>query len=100
MYDTCGVQLSDKATYNTENGPLVVECTYYDGNFWWANAEYIKRLDPKFLYRSDTPWLRGKSELWIGSGEPRAANLFTLEGENPYFIDYTPANYNYAFKQI
>jgi hypothetical protein len=99
-FDTCGVQIEHKATYNTLDDPIEIDATYYNGNFWWAKASYIKQLDPKFLYTSDTPWLRGKSELWIGSGNPNAANLFTLEGENPYFIDYSPSRYMHAFKQI
>jgi hypothetical protein len=37
--------------------------TFFAGNFWWANASYINKLDDKYLesdYRLDR-------ELWIGS---------------------------------
>ncbi len=50
-----------------ENGiitPNTDNVGHYPGNFWWANASYINRLDDKYLesnYRLDR-------EFWIGSG--------------------------------
>lgn len=85
-YDTVGVQLRDKATYWPDGKKIVIDANYYDGNFWWVNASYIKTLDTKYLYTNDTPWLRGKSELWIGSGSsPKMQNLFTIPGNSPYY---------------
>jgi glycosyltransferase involved in cell wall biosynthesis len=85
-HDTCGVLLKTSATYLSERpDEIEMPALYYDGNFWWANAKYINTLDPQFLYTHDTPWLRGKSELWIGSGNPKAACLHNLEYINPYY---------------
>lgn len=85
-HDTCGILLKTSATYRSERpDEIEMPATYYDGNFWWANASYINTLNPQFLYTNDTPWLRGKSELWIGSGNPKAACLHNLEYINPYY---------------
>ena len=49
----------------------------YDGNFWWANSHFIKKLaDP-----NDMPTDRQMDERWIGSlNLPyKAANLHTTE---------------------
>lgn len=88
-HDTCGVQLTPEAGYD----PLGEEydaqprysTPYYDGNFWWANASYINKLDPQYLYTDDMPFLRGKGELWIGTAQPNAACLYKFDFEgNPY----------------
>jgi len=41
------------------------------GNYWWANASYLQRLDPSFLNDHD----RMSQEFWIGSAEGRVANM-------------------------
>ena len=88
-YDTCGTLLRNRAVYGSGENYAEVNTTYYDGNFWWANANYIKKLDPKFLYRHDgIPWLRGKSELWIGSQNPSAYCIHNIEYDNPYDCDF------------
>jgi hypothetical protein len=86
-YDTCGVLLRDSAAYNIDSdNPFIIPATFYDGNFWWANTSYIATLDPTYMYVDDMPWLRGKSELWIGTGNPRAACLHSIECHNPYDV--------------
>lgn len=91
-HDTCGVQLRDKAAYNTLTPEEYVEydVQFYDGNFWWANASYIRTLDRQYLYTSDGPWLRGKSETWIGSGKPNACSLFNFDYDNGYLSGLYP----------
>jgi len=50
------------------NGEIVTNVNnvgHYPGNFWWANASYINKLDDKYLetgYRLDR-------EFWIGTGK-------------------------------
>lgn len=84
-HDTCGALLKDVAHYAAGTPEeKIVESPYYDGNFWWATARYIKGLDTNFLYTADIPWLRGKSELWIGSGNPNAACIHNIDYINPY----------------
>ena len=82
-HDTCSVLLRNMAAYGGEN-PVILPATYYDGNFWWANTSYIATLDPMYMYVDDIPWLRGKSELWIGTGNPRAISLHDIDYINPY----------------
>lgn len=92
-YDTCGVLLRDKAFYNTGKPDYICkDAVYYDGNFWWATTDYIAKLNPDYLYTDDTPWLRGKSELWIGTGDPKTFTMKNLDYINPYFCDYGDAN--------
>jgi len=48
-----------EVTHNTKN------IGHFSGNFWWANASYINKLDNEYLesdYRLDR-------EFWIGTGE-------------------------------
>lgn len=55
---------------------------HYAGNFWWANASYISRLDPSFLYVKNE-WPRWQGEFWIGTGSPRYYNFYS-SGKNKY----------------
>ena len=56
---------------------------HFSGNFWWARADYVRRLpDIRGLRRrppqitSDPVWnLRLQCEFWIGMGAGRSANL-------------------------
>lgn len=49
--------------------------SYFLGNFWWANASYINRLDINYLNGDD----RYGKELWIGS----------CENKNPKCLQYS-----------
>lgn len=93
-HDTCGVLYKDKAYYNPGTPDYtILDANYYDGNFWWATSDYIATLDPNYLYTSDTPWLRGKSELWIGTQKPNAHVMYNIEYINPYHdCDFGDAN--------
>lgn len=90
LCDTCGILLRDKAGYNTGTEDYVeYYINFYDGNFWWATGEYISKLDPQFLYTDDMPWLRGKSELWIGTGEnARMYNMKHMDYQNVYHANF------------
>jgi len=93
-HDTCGVLYRDKAYYKP-NTPeyTVLDANYYDGNFWWATSDYIATLDPYYLYTNDTPWLRGKAELWVGSKKPNAYVMHNIDYVNPYLdCDFGDAN--------
>lgn len=77
-YDTCGINWR-------EDFPI----PHYSGNFWWANASYIKKLK-KLLrpaYNNFQPQYpivgdkyeyqyRHDAEFWIGSGKPKACSLW------------------------
>jgi len=53
--------------------------SHYAGNFWWATAGYLKTLPP--IAPAVTENQRHHAELWLGLGEPLAANL--VEGFPP-----------------
>lgn len=67
-YDCVGqtwILLGDTVWPNGEITPNVNNVGHYPGNFWWANASYINRLNHKYLetgYRLDR-------EFWIGTGK-------------------------------
>lgn len=44
---------------------------HFSGNFWWANASYIKRLPPILPING-----RYDCEFWIGKANPKVAELW------------------------
>jgi hypothetical protein len=54
---------------NQGNG--MVEVPHFSGNYWWANASFLKKLDPMFL----DDHYRMTHEFWIGSVTGKIANL-------------------------
>jgi hypothetical protein len=50
-------------------GPEIIDEPMASGNFWWANAGYLRKLDPPptGLVELD----RIEAELWLGRGNPR-----------------------------
>ena len=67
-YDCVGqtwIVNGDTVWSNGEVTPNTKNIGHFSGNFWWANASYINRLDNSYLesdYRLDR-------EFWIGTGE-------------------------------
>lgn len=64
------------------------ECYYgffphFSGNFWWANASYINRLDHSYLNGG----LRQNREFWIGTGNGSLFSFHTT-GLNHYAHEY------------
>lgn len=51
-----------------------VEKSVYSGNFWWANASYVNRLDLNFLKEAE--WGRFNCELWLGTGNPKSYSFY------------------------
>jgi hypothetical protein len=56
---------------------------HFSGNFWWANASYINRLDDSFL----SGGIRQNREFWIGSGNGSLCSFHTT-GLNHYAHQY------------
>lgn len=65
---------------------------HYSGNIWWANADYISKLDYKYLYRissddEDSRKIkieeRHSPEFWIGTSNPKYYN-FHSTNKNKY----------------
>lgn len=68
-FDTCGI--------NWRRGPA----PHYSGNFWWARADYVKKLHSFSFPAPNThievwspPYL--ETEMWIGSKNPRYCSLY------------------------
>jgi hypothetical protein len=70
---------------------VLVESPHYAGNFWWANANYISKLDPNFLYVNNN-WPRWQSEFWIGTGNPKYYNFYNTN-KNKYTTAIDPSEY-------
>lgn len=65
---------------------------YYRGNFWWSKSDYIKTLDPNFLYEGGDAQ-RFQSERWIGTNNPNHYNMKSVNVQNLYLNDYLPTDY-------
>lgn len=86
-YDCVGATSLDRGTYWEHNGNLInLYGPHFPGDFYWANALYIKKLDPDFLKRDDLRIKYGIPELFMGSGNPRMFWFHHLP-LNPYMVD-------------
>lgn len=65
---------------------------HYCGNFWWANAEYIKKLDLNYIFNEEKGQTRWKSELWIGTKKPKFKSYHNSY-KSLYYFNYTPNHY-------
>ena len=95
--DTVGVEYSPKSgLINQETGVTEwEENAHYSGNFWWANAKYIDKLDPEYLYNTDKGWIRYRSEFWIGTKNPNMLSLYNTNIFDKYgdWENVTPLTY-------
>lgn len=64
-----------------------VPAPHFSGNFWWANAEYIRKL-PVPIHTKD----RYDYEMWIGSLQPSAFSFHNSD-VNHYRRPYPPEKY-------
>jgi hypothetical protein len=81
QYDAVGCNLQD---YDDNE----VARPHFSGNFWWANAKYIKTLDESWLNSSN----RFAREFWIGTGN---GNLHELHKSNVNHYDELYPKINY-----
>ena len=72
---------------------------HYHGNFWWANFDYIRKLQNPALIKRDMTikeegyrdlQYRMECEKWIGKNNPQAYSIYTT-GMNHY-LDYINEN--------
>lgn len=61
---------------------------HFSGNFWWANAEYINKLDHSYLMEG----IRQNREFWIGTGNGSLYSFHTT-GLNHYAHEYPRSLY-------
>lgn len=76
-YDCCGTELVEYACI----GGREWTAPHYSGNFWWTNASYIKKLDPRYIHNREPNWWRWASEFWIGTENPKMYNYYTSPGK-------------------
>lgn len=94
-YDICGVD------FRTDPVP------HYSGNFWWANASYLKTL-PKIqtLNKPDSPrvlTLRHNAEMYIGMNpniKPRVLHQSNISQYSRHLYTYSEENYINKISEI
>ena len=89
-YDCVGVEYIPNATF--AEGTIEFPAPHYQGFFWWANCNYLKKLDPCYFYQ-DVVWQPYLCELWIGSGNPKAYSLYNT-WKNRYWHELGEIPYN------
>lgn len=95
-HDTVGTEYSyETGLVNQNTGITEWETNpHYAGNYWWANASYVRNLDPNFLYNTDKGWTRYRSEFWIGTGNPKKYNFFQTNCFDKYRnLQIVPTDY-------
>lgn len=95
-YDTVGTEYSyETGLINQETGITEWENNpHYAGNYWWANATYINKLDPNYLYNTEKGWTRYRSEFWIGTGNPKKFSFYQTQCFDKYQdSQYLPTDY-------
>ena len=63
-YDTVGCHWLTPQSYRQ-----IVSSPFYGGNFWWAKADYIRKLP------EPTTGTRHEAEAWLGRGDPNAFDV-------------------------
>jgi hypothetical protein len=85
QYDTCGVNLHEKPSL------------HYSGNFFWANSEYIKKLEEldireHFICQEDYVKYYLASEMWVCSKTKKCISLHN-SNINHYHQSYKLEDY-------
>lgn len=88
FYDCVGADYRNYSSYEVRT--MVIRAPHYPGMFWWANSNYIRKLDTSFMDQ-DVPWKRYLAELFIGSGSPR---YFSINNTNVVNFYYDNIEYN------
>jgi hypothetical protein len=82
FYETVGTEWQK---ISSKDRPLPVP-PHYSGNFWWAQAQYIRKLDTSYLFEAvlGPPWtVRHQCEFWIGSKNPVFCSFYN-SNKNKY----------------
>lgn len=94
-FDIVGTEYITMASYNNETEEY--HAPHFQGFFWWANANYIRKLDP-FWFHQDTDKQAFLCELWIGSKPHNVYNIH-FSGKNAYW-DYIYPDYDAILNQL
>lgn len=74
------------------------DCPLFTGNFWWANSNYIKKLEYIDFEKEKEPydvkiWIRIKCEKWINSINNKYYNLYNPKDLDLYHYVINPIDY-------
>lgn len=77
-YDSVGTEWKDHSVIQD----VRYEMPHYSGGMWWANSEYIRKLDASFITNN---YMIGRyaTELWIGTKNPKMFSFYD-SGRNLY----------------
>lgn len=67
-YDCCGINYQNHAAYIEGERKLI---KIYNGNFFWVNSEYVKKIDKNFKFEH-----KYSAENWILSQDHKAYSFF------------------------
>jgi hypothetical protein len=94
-YDCAGTEWKDYSLLQDQNTQEYVKepNSHYAGNFWWANASYIQKLDLDYIYNEKDERGRYRSEFWIGTKNPNYKSYHNSGKEYLYDFNYSPDYY-------
>ena len=93
-YDCVGTEFLKESNYWDDNNNWRTEQNWhYSGNFWWSNSNYIKNLDPNYLYSDEYGNRYNRSEFWIGQKKPNYYSFYNTNAECRYGHEYNPYEY-------
>lgn len=93
-YDTVGTEFMKQSNYWDGNNNWREEFNWhYSGNFWWANASYLKNLDPDYLFSNEENNIRMRAEFWLCTNKPKYFNFYNTNAECRYAHTYSPLEY-------
>lgn len=89
-YDCVGTEYTPLASY--KNHTIEFPAPHYQGCFWWANTNYLRRLDP-FYFHMPVEVQQFLGEIWIGTGAPKAFSFYNTGLASQ--LMYTEVDYPY-----
>ena len=94
-YDCVGTEWKDYSLLQDQNTQEYVKepNLHYAGNFWWANASYIQKLDLDYIYNERDEKGRYRSEFWIGTKNPNYKSYHNSGKKCLYDFSYSPDYY-------
>lgn len=94
LYDTVGTEFVTESNYwDSKHNWRQESNWHYSGNFWWANASYVKNLDPYYVYSDAENNIRNRCEFWLGTNKPNYYNFYNTNTFCRYGHTYNPIDY-------
>jgi hypothetical protein len=93
-YDTVGTEFIKESNYwDSEKKWRAENNWHFSGNFWWANSNYVKKLNPDYLFSDEDKNLYYRSEFWIGTLKPNYYSFHNTNSFCRYGHVYNPMEY-------